>query len=146
MTRSVRVAGRDSARAMELERDPRASRSPQDVRDEHGCPRPPSHLTLSVARPVPRRGLSRVEAAMYIGISPLAPINPARDVPYFKSNNPFGYHTWNLEEVHQYEERHSIDKGAACARALAAVRTTTFRCHATRTPARPRQHDYVHAI
>jgi len=31
---------------------------------------PPLHLTLSVARPVPRRGLSRVEAAMYIGISP----------------------------------------------------------------------------
>jgi hypothetical protein len=28
------------------------------------------HLALSLPRPVPRRGLSRVEAAMYIGISP----------------------------------------------------------------------------
>lgn len=28
------------------------------------------HLALSVPRPVPRRGLSRIEAAMYIGISP----------------------------------------------------------------------------
>lgn len=55
---------------------------------------------------------------MYIGISPLAPINPARDVPYFKSNNPFGYHTWNLEEVHQYEERHSIGTKARLALAL----------------------------
>ncbi len=26
--------------------------------------------TLSAARPIPRRGLSRVEAAMYLGISP----------------------------------------------------------------------------
>jgi hypothetical protein len=31
---------------------------------------PFSHSTPSVARPVPRRGLSRIEAAIYIGISP----------------------------------------------------------------------------
>ena len=31
---------------------------------------PSSHLTLSEARPTPRRGLSRIEAAMYLGISP----------------------------------------------------------------------------
>lgn len=30
----------------------------------------PKRLPLSEIRPVPRRGLSRVEAAMYIGISP----------------------------------------------------------------------------
>ena len=30
----------------------------------------PERLPLSEIRPVPRRGLSRVEAAMYIGISP----------------------------------------------------------------------------
>jgi hypothetical protein len=35
-----------------------------------GSSRPSPHLTLSVARPVPRRGLSRVEAAIYLGISP----------------------------------------------------------------------------
>jgi hypothetical protein len=43
--------------------------SRQEVDDDGGS-RPSSHLTLSVARPVPRRGLSRIEAAIYIGISP----------------------------------------------------------------------------
>ena len=37
----------------------------------HKSPSPPSsHLTRSEARPAPRRGLSRIEAATYIGISP----------------------------------------------------------------------------
>jgi len=44
--------------------------SRQEVGDDGGSSRPSSHLTPSVARPVPRRGLSRVEAAMYMGISP----------------------------------------------------------------------------
>src|ERR1700730_14984279 len=46
---------------------------------------------------------------------PLAASNPARDVPYFKSNNPSGYHTWTLEEVHQFEERHQIGSKARLA-------------------------------
>jgi integrase len=49
---------------------------------------------------------------------PLAASNPARDVPYFKSNNPSGYHTWTLEEVHQFEERHQIGSKARLALAL----------------------------
>jgi integrase len=49
---------------------------------------------------------------------PLAASNPARDVPYFKSNNPSGYHTWTLEEVHQFEERHAIGTKARLALAL----------------------------
>jgi len=49
---------------------------------------------------------------------PLAPGNPARDVPYLKSNNPSGYHTWSLDEVHQFEERHPIGTKARLALAL----------------------------
>ena len=48
----------------------------------------------------------------------LAPINPARDVPYFKSNNPSGHHTWTLKEVRQYEERHPTGTKARLALAL----------------------------
>jgi len=44
--------------------------------------------------------------------------NPARDVPYLKSNNPSGYHTWTLEEVRQFEERHRIGTKARLALAL----------------------------
>jgi Helix-turn-helix domain len=36
------------------------------LRDSHGA----LIERLSIARPIPRRGLSRVEAAMYLGISP----------------------------------------------------------------------------
>jgi integrase len=49
---------------------------------------------------------------------PLASHNPARDVPYLKSNNPTGYHTWTLEEVQQFEERHPIGTKARLALAL----------------------------
>jgi integrase len=49
---------------------------------------------------------------------PLAPINLARDVPYLRSNNPSGYHTWTLEEVHQFEEHHPIGTKARLAFAL----------------------------
>jgi integrase len=48
----------------------------------------------------------------------LASINLARDVPYLASNNPSGYHTWTLEEVHQYEERYQIGTKARLALAL----------------------------
>jgi integrase len=49
---------------------------------------------------------------------PLASHNPARDVPYLRSNNPSGYHTWTLEEVRQFEERHAIGTKARLAFAL----------------------------
>jgi integrase len=49
---------------------------------------------------------------------PLAPHNHARDVPYLKSNNPTGYHTWTLEEVRQFEARHPIGTKARLALAL----------------------------
>jgi integrase len=44
--------------------------------------------------------------------------NPARDVPYLKSNNPSGYHTWTLEEVRQFERRHPTGTKARLALAL----------------------------
>jgi integrase len=50
--------------------------------------------------------------------NPLAPNNLARDVPYLKSNNPSGYHTWTLDEVHQFEERYPIGTKARLALAL----------------------------
>jgi integrase len=49
---------------------------------------------------------------------PLARHNPARDVPYLKSNNPTGYHTWTLEEVRRFEARHPIGTKARLALAL----------------------------
>jgi integrase len=49
---------------------------------------------------------------------PLVAHNPARDLPYLKSNNPSGYHTWTLEEVRQFEERHPIGTKARLALAL----------------------------
>ena len=44
--------------------------------------------------------------------------NPARDIPYLRSNNPSGYHTWTLEEVRQFEERHPLGTKARLALAL----------------------------
>jgi integrase len=49
---------------------------------------------------------------------PLVPSNPAREVPYFKSNNPSGYYTWTIEEVQQFEQRHPIGTRARLALAL----------------------------
>jgi integrase len=49
---------------------------------------------------------------------PFTSHNPARDVPYLKSNNPSGYHTWTLEEVRQFEKRHPIGSKARLALAL----------------------------
>jgi integrase len=49
---------------------------------------------------------------------PLAPNNPSRDVSYLKSNNPTGYHTWTLDEVRQFEERHPVGTKARLALAL----------------------------
>ena len=50
--------------------------------------------------------------------NPLASLNPARDVPYLKSNNPSGYHTWTLNEVRRFEGRHAIGSKARLALAL----------------------------
>jgi integrase len=49
---------------------------------------------------------------------PLVLHNPARDVPYLKSNNPSGWHTWTPDEVRQFEERHPIGAKARLALAL----------------------------
>ncbi len=49
---------------------------------------------------------------------PLASHNPARDVPLLKSNNPNGYHTWTVDEVRQFEQRHPIGTKARLALAL----------------------------
>jgi integrase len=47
----------------------------------------------------------------------LAPSNPAREVSYFKSSSE-GFHTWTLDEVQQFEERHPIGTKARLAFAL----------------------------
>ena len=44
--------------------------------------------------------------------------NSARDVPYLRSNNPSGYHTWTPEEVRQFEVRHPVGTKARLALAL----------------------------
>ena len=55
---------------------------------------------------------------------------PARDVPLLKSNNPNGYHTWNVDEVRQFEERHPIGTRARLAlRIVALYRPAAFRRH-----------------
>jgi hypothetical protein len=46
-----------------------------------------------------------------------ASFNPAREVPYFKSGSE-GFHTWTVEEVQQFEERHPIGTKARLALAL----------------------------
>lgn len=46
-----------------------------------------------------------------------APFNPARDVPYIRTGSA-GYHTWTVDEVHQFEERHPVGSKARLALAL----------------------------
>jgi integrase len=46
-----------------------------------------------------------------------APFNPARDVPYIKSGST-GYHTWSVDEVRQFEDRHPVGTKARLALAL----------------------------
>jgi integrase len=46
-----------------------------------------------------------------------APSNPAREVSYIKSGSE-GFHTWSLEEVQQFEERHPVGAKARLALAL----------------------------
>ena len=47
----------------------------------------------------------------------LAERNPAKDVPYLKSGSE-GFHSWTIEEVRQFEERHAIGTKARLALAL----------------------------
>lgn len=44
--------------------------------------------------------------------------NPARDIRYLRSNNPDGHHTWTIEEVRQFEEKHPVGTTARLALAL----------------------------
>ena len=46
-----------------------------------------------------------------------APFNPARDIPYIKTAST-GFHTWTVDEVRQFEERHPIGTKARLALAL----------------------------
>lgn len=48
----------------------------------------------------------------------LVQVNPARDVKYFKSNNPEGHHTWSIEEIEQFEKVHPLGTKAHLAMAL----------------------------
>lgn len=47
----------------------------------------------------------------------LASRNPARDVPYIRSTSE-GFHSWSMEEVAQFEERHEVGSKARLALAL----------------------------
>jgi integrase len=47
----------------------------------------------------------------------LAERNPAKDVPYLKSGSE-GFHTWSIEEVRQFEDRHAVGTKARLALAL----------------------------
>jgi integrase len=49
--------------------------------------------------------------------APYIRTNPAREVPYFKTNST-GFHTWTLDEVRQFEEHHAIGTKARLALAL----------------------------
>ena len=44
--------------------------------------------------------------------------NPAREVPYLRPTNPDGFHTWTVEEVRQFEDRHPIGTKARLVLAL----------------------------
>ena len=69
----------------------------------------------------PEAANSRVKAIRQVfkfGVrKKFAPFNPARDVPYIRTGSS-GYHTWTVEEVRQFEERHPIGTNARLALAL----------------------------
>jgi integrase len=44
--------------------------------------------------------------------------NPARDVAYIESDNPDGWHTWEVDEIVQYAKRHPVGTKAHLAMAL----------------------------
>lgn len=47
----------------------------------------------------------------------LVAANPARDIPYFKSGSE-GFHSWEIDEVERFEERHPVGTKARLALAL----------------------------
>ena len=49
--------------------------------------------------------------------------NPAKEVPYIQTGSQ-GFHSWTIEEIRQYEERHPI--GTRARLALALLLYTTF--------------------
>ena len=69
----------------------------------------------------PEAANSRVKAmrqAFKYGVrKKLVPFNPARDVSYIRTGST-GYHTWTIEEVRQFEERHPVGTKARLALAL----------------------------
>lgn len=63
--------------------------------------------------------LKAIRQAFKYGIeADLHDANPARDVPYFDSENEDGIHAWTLEEVQKYEGRWPIGSKARLALAL----------------------------
>jgi integrase len=71
----------------------------------------------------PEAANSRVKAIRQVfkfGVrKKLVSFNPARDVPYIRTGST-GYHTWTVQEVRQFEERHPIGSKARLALALLA--------------------------
>ena len=69
----------------------------------------------------PEAANSRVKAVRQVfkfGVQKkIVAFNPARDVPYIRTGST-GYHTWTIEEVRQFEERHPIGSKARLALAL----------------------------
>jgi integrase len=53
----------------------------------------------------------------YAVVADLAKGNPAKEVPYLKSGKE-GFHTWTIDEVYRFEERHPIGTKARLALAL----------------------------
>jgi integrase len=53
----------------------------------------------------------------YAVVADLAKGNPAKEVPYLKSGKE-GFHTWTIDEVCRFEERHPIGTKARLALAL----------------------------
>ena len=53
----------------------------------------------------------------YAVIAELAKSNPAKEVPYLRSGSE-GFHSWTIDEVHQFEGRHPIGTKARLALAL----------------------------
>jgi integrase len=53
----------------------------------------------------------------YAVAADLAKANPAKEVPYLKSGSE-GFHTWTIDEVHRFEQRHPIGTKARLALAL----------------------------
>jgi len=56
-------------------------------------------MTLSEIRPVPRRGLSRVEAAMYVGVSPVKFDELVRDGRMPPPKRIDGRKLWDVREL-----------------------------------------------